>query len=95
MKEILIAIAVLVLTACSYVTYEGHPDGSTIVSGFELGTNTALSGVAVAIDSKGNRSLSIDGLSKDQVEGMKQVNQGLALVAEGLAKGVTKGVSIP
>jgi hypothetical protein len=93
--NLLILLVAIAASGCSYVTYEGRPDGSTLVSGLELGTNTALSGVTVSIDKQGNRSLSIDGLSKDQVEGMKQVNKGLALVAEGLAKGVTKGVIVP
>jgi outer membrane murein-binding lipoprotein Lpp len=88
-----LALSTLLLTGCSYMTYEGKPDGSTTASGFELGTKTALSGAKFSTDSKGARSLSIDSLSADQVEGLKQMNQGLSLMLEGLAKGAMKGVA--
>ena len=81
-------ILLMLLTSCSYVKYEGKPDGSTVASGFELGTTRALTGAKFSTDKNGVRSLSIDNFSADQVEGMKQINQGLGLIIEGAAKGV-------
>ena len=81
-------ILFVLLTSCSYVKYEGKPDGSTVASGFELGTTRALTGAKFSTDKNGVRSLSIDSFNADQVEGMKQINQGLELIIEGAAKGV-------
>ena len=80
-------ILFVLLTTCSYVKYEGKPDGSTVASGFELGTTHALTGAKFSTDKNGVRSLSIDSFNADQVEGMKQINQGLGLIIEGAAKG--------
>jgi len=80
-------IFVIILSGCSYVKYEGKPDGSTVASGFELGTTRALTGAKFNVDKDGGRSLSIDSFSEDQVEGMRQINQGLGLIIEGAAKG--------
>jgi hypothetical protein len=92
-KYLTVLTLLLATTACSYITYEGKPDGSTTARGFELGTKTALSGAKFSTDSKGARSLSIESLTADQVEGLKQMNQGLSLMLEGLAKGAIKGVA--
>ena len=82
------AIIAAMIFGCSYVKYEGKPDGSTVASGFELGTTRALTGAKFSTDKNGVRSLSIDSFNADQVEGMKQINQGLGLIIEGAAKGV-------
>jgi len=74
-------------TACSYVSYEALPDGRTTASGFEIGTMQALSGVKFDTRADGSRSLAIDNLSSDQVQGLQQINQGLSLIIEGAAKG--------
>ena len=81
------AIIAAMLFGCSYVKYEGKPDGSTVARGFEIGTTRALTGAKFSTDKNGVRSLSIDNFSADQVEGMKQINQGLGLIIEGAAKG--------
>ena len=82
-----ITLIALILSSCSYVKYEGKPDGSTVASGFELGTTRALTGAKFSTDKNGVRSLSIDSFNADQVEGMRQINQGLSLIIEGAAKG--------
>ena len=87
MNKLSICMITLLCTACSYVTYEGRPDGSTVASGFEIGTTKALSGVIFKTKADGSRSLSIESLNKDQVEGLKQINQGLSLIVEGAVKG--------
>ena len=81
------ALLTAMLLGCSYVKYEGKPDGSTVASGFELGTTRALTGAKFNVDKDGGRSLSIDSFSEDQVEGMRQINQGLGLIIEGAEKG--------
>ena len=83
-SSLLICVLVAV---CSYVTYEAKQDGSTTVDGFEIGTTTALSNAQFSTDGKGTRTLTINGLDADQVEGLKQINQGLSLIIEGAAKG--------
>lgn len=87
MKKLIIASLLLLLPACSYVSYEAKTDGSTIISGAEIGTTTALSGANFERLPDGTRRVSIDSLSRDQVEGMKQINQGLSLIIEGAVKG--------
>ena len=88
MIRIFIACLLLgLLYGCSYVTYEGKPDGSTIARGFEVGTTKALSGAKFTTDGKGVRSLEIDKLQADQVEGLKQINTGLSLLIQGAIQG--------
>jgi len=82
-----ILLSALLLSACSVITYEAKPDGSTTAKGFELGTTTALTGAQFSTDGKGSRSLTINGFNSDQVEGLKQINQGLSLIIEGAVKG--------
>ena len=84
-----LVLLVLALSGCSYINYEGKPDGSTVVKGWEIGTTTALSGADFNTTGT-TRSLKIDSFNKDQVEGLKQINQGLSLIVEGAAKGALK-----
>ena len=83
----------LFLSGCSYVTYTGNSDGSTQMRGFEIGSKSALDGVKVSIDKQGKRSLEIKGYSQDLVEGLKQVNTGLSMIVEGMAKGAVSGIA--
>lgn len=84
----MLAVGLLIVcSGCSYVTYDAKPDGSTVASGFEIGTTKALSGVEFKTAADGSRSLAIETLSADQVEGLKQINQGLGLIIEGAVKG--------
>jgi hypothetical protein len=76
---------ILILSGCSHITYEGKPDGTTLAEGWEIGTTKALSGVKFSTDGK-IRSLQIDSLNKDQIEGLKTFNEGLKLMIEGAAK---------
>jgi hypothetical protein len=85
--SLVVLFVLLMLNSCSYVNYTGRSDGSTEMSGFEIGSKTALDGAKVSIDKQGRRSLQISGYSQDLVEGLKQVNSGLSLLVEGLAKG--------
>jgi hypothetical protein len=78
----------LLLSACSHITYEAKPDGSTTAEGWEFGTNTALSGALFETHADGSRLLKLDSSSNSRTEGMKQINQGLSLIVEGAAKGV-------
>lgn len=80
-------VLLAILTGCSHITYEAKPDGSTIAEGWEIGTQTALSGAYFATKSDGSRVLSIDSLDADRIEGLKQINQGLSLIIEGAVKG--------
>lgn len=83
----LAACLLIACSACSYVSYDANPDGSTVASGFEIGTSKALSGLKFRTAADGSRSISIDSLNTDQVEGLKQINQGLSLIIEGAVKG--------
>lgn len=84
---ILPTLAMLLIASCSIISYEAKPDGSTIAHGYELGTTSALSGARFSTDGKGARSLEIDTLNQNQVEGLKQINKGLSLIVEGAVKG--------
>ena len=79
--------AVLILTACSYVTYEAKPDGSTIVKGYEIGTISALSGAKFSLGGDGSRSVEISGYNGNSVEGLREINAGMGLLIEGAVKG--------
>jgi hypothetical protein len=78
----------LLLAACSHITYEAHLDGSTKAEGWEFGTTQALEGARFETRADGSRLLKLDGYNADRVEGMKQINEGLSLIVEGAAKGV-------
>lgn len=80
----LLAVSV-VLFGCSHITYIGKPDGSTTAEGWEIGTTTALSGMKFSTDGK-VRTVEIDSLNADRVEGMKAFNDGLRLMINGAAK---------
>lgn len=80
-------ISAFIISGCSIITYEAKPDGSTIAKGYELGTTAALSGAKFTTDGKGARSLELQSFNSDQVEGLKQINQGLSLLIEGAVKG--------
>jgi hypothetical protein len=77
----------LLLSACSHITYEAHPDGSTKAEGWEFGTTTALNGARFETRTDGSRYLKLDGYNADQVKALEQINQGLSLIVEGAAKG--------
>lgn len=79
---------ILLLTACSHITYEAHPDGSTVVNGWAFGTNSELSGALFETHSDGSRRLKLNDLNTNRTEGLAQINQGLSLIIEGAAKGV-------
>ncbi len=79
-------IAGLILSGCSYIHYQGHPNGSTTAYSYTIGSNNALSGFKASISPTGERKISIKELSSDHVEGMKEINQGLGLIIEGAAK---------
>lgn len=92
LRFILIAsLVTVIITSCSYVSYKGNPDGSTYVSAYVIGTNKALSGFKADFKN-GERSISVDKLDENQSEGLIQVNQGLKMIVEGLAKGAAEGV---
>lgn len=78
---------ILMLSGCSIITYEAKTDGSTIAKGYTLGTNSALSGARFKTDGKGARLMELDALNANQVEGLEQINQGMALIIEGAVKG--------
>ncbi len=81
-------LPLLLLSACSHITYEARSDGSTFVEGWEFGTNVMLSGAIFETHSDGSRSLKLDSLDTDRVDGLAQINQGLSLIIEGAAKGI-------
>lgn len=83
--KLLSLLIIFLISGCSHITYEGKPDGTTTAEGWELGTKTALSGAKFSTDGK-SRSLQIDSLSSDRVEGLKTFNKGLQMMIEGAAK---------
>lgn len=90
MKKYLLML--LMLPGCSYISYDAA-NGETHVSSFELGSTTALSGASFETKSDGTRKLKIKELNKDRVQGLEEINQGLALILEGLAKGAISGAA--
>jgi hypothetical protein len=85
---LLIAIYVIVslLSGCSIVRYEARPDGTTIVSGYVLGTDKALDNMDFMTDGK-ERSLHLNGFSENQTAGMEQMNKFVQSIVEGAVKG--------
>jgi hypothetical protein len=86
MKSLLFA---LFMAGCSAATYtRTNPDGSTVsVSGYELGTDKALSGFRYDGDGHGAVKMSVDGLDQNQTNGLAQVNQFVQSVVEGAVRG--------
>jgi len=81
-------LILLLLSACSHITYEAHSDGSTIVNGWAFGVNSELSGAMFETRADGSRRLKLDALNTDRTEGLAQINQGLSLIVEGAVKGI-------
>lgn len=90
--KILLLYLIFLSTACAHITYIGSPDGSTKVSIYTLGSDKLIKDFNGLVDSKGNRHISIGSLDENQTEGMKQANQGLKMLMEGLAKGAVEGI---
>lgn len=88
MKINLVFLSLALLAACSHITYQAYPDGSTTAEGWEFGTTTALNGARFETHADGSRALSLESYSADRVEGIQQINQGLSLIIEGAAKGI-------
>jgi hypothetical protein len=88
---LVVLLILLFISSCAIVNYEGRPDGSTQVSVYSLGSDKVLTDFKASIDRTGHRKLSIGSFDENQTEGLKQVNQGLALIVEGAAKGAAAG----
>jgi len=69
------------LAGCSYVTYTRNPDGSITASGFEIGTDKALSGFRYQ---NGEVDMAIDSLDQNQTNA-------LSAITEAAVKGAVKG----
>ena len=87
MTIVFMFVVVLILSSCAIVNYEGKPDGSTNVSVYSLGSDKVLNDFSASIDKNGKRKLSIGTFEENQTDGLRQINQGLALIIEGAAKG--------
>ena len=87
MKKYLLILVTLLLSACASITYTGHPDGSTKVEIYTLGSDSLLRDLHASIDKQGERKVDIGSIQGNQTKGMAEINQGLSLIIEGLAKG--------
>ena len=81
LKHQFIFIALL-LPGCSYISYSRSMDGSVVASGFEIGTDTGLTGFKYQ---NGEVSMAIDSMDKNQTAA-------LSAVTEAAVKGALKGV---
>jgi len=82
----------VLLCSCAIVDYEGKSDGSTKVNIYTLGSDKALQDFSASVIPNGERKFIIGKYSINETEGMKQANQGLQMIMEGLTKGVVEGV---
>lgn len=84
--QVFLQLILINLSGCSYVHYQGFPNGSTTAYSYTFGTTSALSGFKASINASGERKISIKDFSSDNTEGLKEINQGLSLIIEGAAK---------
>ncbi len=87
-----ILLMCLLLCSCAIVKYEGKSDGSTKVNIYTLGSDKTLQDFSASVIPNGERKFIIGKYSINETEGMKQANQGLQMIMEGLTKGVVEGV---
>ena len=87
-----ILIICLLLCSCAIVDYEGKSDGSTKVNIYTLGSDKALQDFSASVIPNGERKFIIGKYTENQTNGMKQANQGLQMLMEGLAKGTVEGI---
>jgi len=87
-----ILLMCVLLCSCAIVDYEGKSDGSTKVNIYTLGSDKALQDFSASVIPNGERKFIIGKYSINETEGMKQANQGLQMIMEGLTKGVVEGV---
>jgi hypothetical protein len=76
------------LTGCGLAHYQ---DRDISVWDFRIGTDKAFEGLQYSRQKDGTQ-FQVKGFSENQTEGLKQINQGLALIFEGLAKGAVEGI---
>ena len=82
----------LLLCSCAIVKYEGKGDGTTKINIYSLGTDKTLQDFSASVIPNGERKFIIGKYTENQTNGMKQANQGLQMLMEGLAKGAVEGV---
>lgn len=70
------------LTGCTTVTYR---EGDAEFSRTSFGTGLLISRLAVTFDKNGQKTISLEGYSNDQVEALARVSEG---IARGLASAV-------
>jgi hypothetical protein len=73
-------MAMLLQCSCSYVTYTGRPDGSTTITGLDVGTDRALQGAEFKINRDGERSLKIDSLDSNRIKAVQMIDAGIKLL---------------
>jgi len=95
MKKIFIAGVASHLLGCSYVSYQS--DGKlTTVTGFEIGSETALSGASFVNHPENGRVVKIKTLDKNSADSFQDVTEALPLIIEGAVKGAVKSaVPVP
>jgi len=79
------------LSGCSIVHYEGKPDGTTIASGYVLGTDTAFDGAVFTSEAPGGkRSISVNSATGNQTDGIKATNELMGTVVGAAVKAAVK-----
>lgn len=77
-KLLFIVSAIIALQACTVLTYR---DGTSEFTRFSFGTNLQITDLSATTAPNGDRTITLQGYTSDQVESLKAV-------AEGVAKGL-------
>lgn len=84
----LIFLWILLLQGCAVGYYGGKADGETMVYGISLFSDNALDNGSFKLNADKSRSMEFNGASTEQIESLKQINEGLGLIIEGAVKGL-------
>ena len=88
MWKLSILLLALMAQGCAVGYYGGKADGETTVYGMSLFSDNALDKGSFKLNADKSRSMEFDGASTEQIESLKQINQGLSLIIEGAVKGL-------
>jgi hypothetical protein len=82
MRNLLIFFVIAALSGCTTVRYQ---DGTSVFSRTSFGTNLQITELRASTSPNGDRTITLQGYTSDQVEALRAV-------AEGVAKGFSAAV---
>lgn len=86
-NKLLVLLLTFMVQGCAIGYYNGTASGDTTVYGFSIFSDNTLDKGKFKLNADKSRSVEFKGATLEQVESLKQINQGLSLIIEGAVKG--------